>query len=401
MNSAAATRPTILLVDDDDIVTSAIGNLLDLETDYRTLSYQNPVEALDAARREPVDCVISDFLMPQMDGLQFLREFSLVAPEVPRILLTGYADKESAIAAINEVNLYQYLEKPWDNDHLKIVIRNAITHRSMQQQLTERVRELDLALRDRDVLKSSAEELAQELNLAKEVQQSILPRDLTRHGDFRFHHRYYPTGLLGGDYYDVAFTGPNQFNAIVADVAGHGVPASLGTMLVKVMFRESSERGQCCDGMLSAMNSRLLSFMARHQYVTAFVLNVDGTSGSITGASAGGPHPIVFSRDRSRRAREWTLNGLPLGALAESLYRSSERQTVSLAPGDRILLYTDGLLDTHIDEGVSIDPKEILALVDQHADLDGESLLDAIAEARSIGHKLLPDDVNLLLIDYK
>jgi DNA-binding NtrC family response regulator len=191
MNTTNTKRPTILLVDDDEIVTSAIGNLLELETDYRTLSFQDPYEALEAARREPIDCVISDFLMPQMDGLQFLREFSLVSPEVPRILLTGYADKESAITAINEVNLYQYLEKPWDNDHLKIVIRNAITHRSMQQELLERVRELDLALRDRDVLKSTAAEMEQELALAKEVQQSILPRELSQHGDFRFHHRYY------------------------------------------------------------------------------------------------------------------------------------------------------------------------------------------------------------------
>jgi sigma-B regulation protein RsbU (phosphoserine phosphatase) len=172
-------------------------------------------------------------------------------------------------------------------------------------------------------------------------------------------------------------------------------------MLVKVIFRESSERGQCCDGMLSEMNRRLLSFMARHQYVTAFVLNVDGSEGSITGASAGGPHPIIFSRDASRPPREWTLNGLPLGALSESLYRSSERRTITLSPGDRILLYTDGLLDTRVDEGVSLDPKELLSLVSQRASLDGEALLDSLADAQGIGHKLLPDDVNLLLIDYR
>lgn len=401
MSSVTARRPTVLLVDDDNIVTSAIGHLLDLETDYRTLSYQDPLEALSAARRETVDCVISDFLMPRMDGLQFLREFSRHAPEVPRILLTGYADKESAIAAINEVNLYHYLEKPWDNDQLKIVIRNAILHRSIQQQLAERVRELDLALRDRDVLRTSAAEIAEELALAKEVQQSILPHELTGHGDFRFHHRYYPTGLLGGDYYDVAFTGPNQFNAIVADVAGHGVPASLGTMLVKVMFRESSERGQCCDGMLTEMNRRLLNFMARHQYVTAFVLNVDGESGSVTGASAGGPRPIIFSRDSRHRPKEWTLSGFPLGALSESLYRASERETLSLTSGDRILLYTDGLLDTCIDEGESADSKEILTLIERYASLDGEEFLDALARERGIGNRLLPDDVNLLLIDYR
>lgn len=400
MNTNSHRPPTILLVDDDAIVTSAIVHLLELETDYRTLAFQDPLVALEAARREPIDCVVSDFLMPGMDGLQFLREIASFAPDVPRILLTGYADKESAIAAINEVNLYQYLEKPWENETLKIVLRNAVGQRSLQRQLAERLRELDLVLRDRDNLQISAEELARELELAQQVQQSILPSQLADHGDFRFFHRYFPTGLLGGDYYDVAITGPNDFNAIVADVAGHGVPASLGTMLVKVMFWEASERGQCCDAMLKEMNRRLLHFMTQHQYVTAFVLNADGGNGRITGASAGGPHPIIVSRRGNKPAREWTLNGLPLGALPENLYTPADRQTLQLEPGDRILLYTDGLLDTHIDTDEHLDPKELLPIVDALHYLDGDEFLDRLAESRGIGQKPLPDDVNLMLIDY-
>lgn len=401
MNQPGKRRPTILLVDDDEIVTKAIVNLLELETDYRTLAFQDPRTALEAARREPIDCVISDFLMPEMDGLQFLRELATFAPDVPRILLTGYADKENAIAAINEVNLYQYLEKPWDNENLKIVLRNAVGQRTLEQQLTERLRELDMALTARDTLQSSAVAMEQELALAQEVQQSILPRGLADYGRFRFYHRYYPTGLLGGDYYDIAITGPNSFNAIVADVAGHGVPASLGTMLVKVMFWESSQRGQCCDGMLREMNRRLLHFMAQHQYVTAFVLNVDGDGSQVTGASAGGPHPIVMSRAKLRPAREWHLNGLPLGALSDQLYSAPDRQTITLEPGDRILMYTDGLLDTQINEGESLDPKELLPTLDQIAHLPGNQLLDRLAESRGINGRPLPDDVNLLLIDFE
>jgi sigma-B regulation protein RsbU (phosphoserine phosphatase) len=284
---------------------------------------------------------------------------------------------------------------------LKIVLRNAVGQRTLQQQLTERLRELDLALTARDKLQLSAAELERELALAQEVQQSILPRHLSDHGDFRFYHRYYPTGLLGGDYYDVAITGQNNFNAIVADVAGHGVPASLGTMLVKVMFWEASERGQCCDGMLKEMNHRLLHFMARHQYVTAFVLNVDGAGSRVTGASAGGPHPVILSRNGRKSAREWRLNGLPLGALPESLYTPPDSQTIALEPGDRLLLYTDGLLDSRIDEGEQLDSRELLPILDKLSHLDGNELLDRLALSRGIGSKALPDDVNLLLIDYR
>jgi DNA-binding NtrC family response regulator len=82
-----------------------------------------------------VDLVISDFLMPQMDGLRFLVEVKRQQPGVPRVLLTGYADKKNAISAINQVRLFQYIQKPWDNEHLKTVVTSALTHLAMVRKL--------------------------------------------------------------------------------------------------------------------------------------------------------------------------------------------------------------------------------------------------------------------------
>ena len=74
-------------------------------------------------KKRPVDMVISDFLMPDMNGLEFLSEVKNLCPDTVRILLTGYADRDNAIRAINEIGLFQYLEKPWDNDHLILIIK--------------------------------------------------------------------------------------------------------------------------------------------------------------------------------------------------------------------------------------------------------------------------------------
>ncbi len=391
---------TVMVVDDEAMVTRAIASLLELESEYRVVEFASPTRALEFARRDRVDCVVTDFLMPDMDGLTFLLALRGFAPDVPAILLTGYADKGSAIRAINEVDLYSYLEKPWDNDRLHLIIRKAIEHRSLQQAMAERVRELDLALRARDTLQRSAEELEAELVLAEEVQRSILPQGPLEDSRFKFSHRYYPTGRLGGDFFDVAITSPGYFNAIVADVSGHGVAAALGTMMVKVIFMESSRRKECCDGMLNDMNERLCLLLSRTQYVTAFALSINADEQEITAAPAGGPHPILFSRDPDRLVEEWVLNGLPLGAFDATIYRHPEIQTRRFAPGDRILLYTDGLLDTDVLEGESADSKEIVRLVEDMRDFDGEDLLDRIAEARGVGRGPLPDDVNLLLIDF-
>jgi serine phosphatase RsbU (regulator of sigma subunit) len=88
-----------------------------------------------------------------------------------------------------------------------------------------------------------------------------------------------------------------------------------------------------------------------------------------------------------------------LGAFRPEIFGRPEVQQRAIAPGDRILLYTDGLLDTEIDVGDSIDPREIVRFIETIRRLDGDSLLERIAEFRGVGRKPLPDDVNLLLIE--
>ena len=83
--------------------------------------------------------------MPEMDGIQFLDEVKRVQPQAPRIPLTGYADKESAIKAINDVGLYQYIEKPWDNEDLRLIITNGLEKRQLLGRLQEKIAEVECA----------------------------------------------------------------------------------------------------------------------------------------------------------------------------------------------------------------------------------------------------------------
>jgi len=391
---------TILIVDDEEMVTRSIARLLEMETDYRPLTFQSPQKALRAMRTEPIDCVVSDFLMPDMDGIALLKQVKQIAPEVPGIILTGYADKESAIKAINDVNLFQYLEKPWDNDNLKLVIRNAVNQRSTRQILLQRLHELDRATTDRDNFRHTAESFQAELKLAEEVQQSILPRGPLLDEFFKFFYRYFPTGRLGGDFFDIAFTGPGRFNAIVADVAGHGVAAALGTMLVKVVFRDASARGVCCDQMLMDMNIRLGEYLSSRQFVTAFIMTFDGPNNQVTAASAGGPPPIIFGREGDHPAEQWVLTGFPLGIFDAQTFQKPDCQTRRFGPGERILLYTDGLLDIDIEHSEPTPPEEFVKEIEDMRHFGGDDLLDRVAVSRDMGKKPLPDDINLLLIEY-
>jgi len=136
---------TILLVDDEEMVLTSIRSFLAIETDYKVLTYTSPVKALQEIDHRGIDLVISDYLMPEMDGISFLAKVKEKVPQVPRILLTGYADKENAIKAINDVGLYQYIEKPWNNDDLKLIIRNGLEKTILLKRLEEKIREVERA----------------------------------------------------------------------------------------------------------------------------------------------------------------------------------------------------------------------------------------------------------------
>jgi DNA-binding NtrC family response regulator len=127
------------------MVITSIRAFLQLETEYEIHGYTNPQEAMRHLEMSPVDVVVSDYLMPKMNGIQLLAKAKEYQPEAARVLLTGHADKQSAIQAINKVGLYQYLEKPWDNSQLLLVINSAIERTQLLRNLREKVGELDEA----------------------------------------------------------------------------------------------------------------------------------------------------------------------------------------------------------------------------------------------------------------
>ena len=143
-------RPTILLVDDEEMVLNSIKSFFAIEVDYNLLTYTSPAKALEdlEANHHQIDLVISDYLMPEMDGISFLAKVKEKVPLAPRILLTGYADKENAIKAINEIGLYQYVEKPWDNEELKLIVRNGLEKVTLLQELQRKIYEVERAHRE-------------------------------------------------------------------------------------------------------------------------------------------------------------------------------------------------------------------------------------------------------------
>ncbi|MCP4566271.1 MAG: response regulator [FCB group bacterium] len=141
-------KQTIIIVDDEEMILTSLSSFLNLETRYNVVTFTSAAKALEYIENNDIDLVISDYLMPELDGISFLGKVRDLKPAVPRIILTGYADKENAIKAINDVGLFQYIEKPWDNDDLLIVLRNGLEKQMLMKKLEEKITEINKAYGD-------------------------------------------------------------------------------------------------------------------------------------------------------------------------------------------------------------------------------------------------------------
>ena len=166
-----ATTPHILCVDDEANILSALRRLLRPEG-YRVSLAQSGAEGLALLERDPADVVVSDMRMPGMDGARFLAEVARRWPRTVRILLTGYADLESTVTAINEGGIWRYIGKPWEENDLKLAVRRALEQRALE---AERDRLLELTRRQNEELRALNANLEREVEArTEEIRQTAM-----------------------------------------------------------------------------------------------------------------------------------------------------------------------------------------------------------------------------------
>lgn len=143
LESTAAPRAKIMLVDDERDILSALNRLL--KRQYEVVTFEEASEALEYLKGEDhhVNLIISDMRMPNMDGAEFLSQAKKIEPLAVRMLLTGYADMESTIRAINDGEIYAYLSKPWNNEDLKLAIKRALEFKTVSLERDSLVKTLE------------------------------------------------------------------------------------------------------------------------------------------------------------------------------------------------------------------------------------------------------------------
>ena len=395
MTGIHGRRPVVLLVDDEPMVTQALALFLELESEYEVVACGSGTEALDRLSDRPVDVVVSDFLMPGMNGLELLAEVARRNPEIPRLMLTGYADKENAIKAINEVGLFQYLEKPLENEAFLLALKNALAHKGVRAALHEKIQELDRTLSQRDELSAREEEMRREMEWAATVQARFLPREVPTAAPFSLAVVYRPAMAVGGDFYEFVPLAGGHLGVIVADSAGHGVQAALGTALLKFATSGLAGLDLGPGEILARMNEVLFQGLPREIPVAAAVAVIEPESARIRLAGAGLPHPGLVTGEG-----EWHFQssaGLLLGLVDGPMYTPGKETVLTVTEGSSLLLFSDGLTESQNAAEELYGEGRLREDVTALTGTSGQELLDELTErALAFGLPEYRDDLTVV-----
>jgi serine phosphatase RsbU (regulator of sigma subunit) len=269
----------------------------------------------------------------------------------------------------------------------------AIQRAGLVDELRDRIAQLEAA----QVELAKKERMEREMELAHEVQQSVLPHTFPQIAGYQFAAQNIPARHVGGDFYDVIPLDEKQFGIAIADVSDKGMPAALYMALTRSLLLAEARRARSPQAVLTSVNQLLLEIGQQNMFVTAFYGVVDKDARSLIYARAGHDHPFLV---RAGKVHQLGGQGTLLGILDQNEFQLSEEQ-VQLSPGDRLILYSDGLTDIMDSNQDRFNRERFLTLVHSYANQAPDQMCAKIfADLMSYrGNAEQYDDMTLLVMD--
>ncbi len=352
----ASSHPRVLVADDQQDVVAALRMLLrgaGLEVDPAT-SVQEVRHRLDS---QTYDLVLMDLNYARdttsgREGLDLLTEIRERDRLLPVIVMTGWGSIDTAVEAMRR-GARTFVHKPWDNHTLTETVCREI--------------EEGHALRQSDKL--AANEQAD----AQAIQRALLPTALPSMSGVGLAARWEPALAFGGDCYDALRLTETHLAISIADVCGKGLPAALlmSNLLASLRAFAASERSP--RDVVTSVNRALCRQKDLRRFVTLFYALYDSTTRVLTYTNAGHNPTLVLRRDG---AREWlAMGGTVTGIFDEGKF---EEGRVTLAPGDRLVLYTDGITEARSSSGDEFEDTGLLRTLERCRHLGAQSMVDAL-----------------------
>ncbi len=380
----------LLLVEDSPTMRRMISSMLQ-DQGYVVEVAKDGVEGLEKARILPrVDLILTDFEMPEMDGAQLCRELKADADlrSTPVLLLTTLGETHNKITGLDS-GADDYIQKPKNPEEIQELFARIRAHLRIADLRSE------LAERNR-LLEAAHKKLSFELDLARKVQFALMPRPPKPRGVLRTAVRYTPANQLGGDVYDFYRLDNGRLGILVADVSGHGVNSAMLSGMVKALAAPLAAAVLEPGELLAGLDVAGEQFFPEGYFCTGFYLIADEETGLVRYAGVGHPPAIIVGPNGPR-----TLPSNP-GMLGIGMVDGTAGNSDRLAPGESLIMYTDGLTDAMDPSDVLFGEERLMTLLQTHHGADATDILNQVDHAL-IAHTSpgrASDDINIIVLQY-
>jgi sigma-B regulation protein RsbU (phosphoserine phosphatase) len=292
-------------------------------------------------------------------------------------MLTADTDLMNKVAGL-EYGADDYLHKPFNSIELMTRISSLLKNYEYQQIISRR-----------------NEEIERELEVARLLQQKLLPSSMPEVPGYYAHAIYIPMDKIGGDFYSIE-SRDGFLDIFIADVAGHGLPGAFLATITKIALENITNRAEA-NNILCDLNNVILHHTVQSNFVSAFFSIIDIKTKVMRYSSAGHNPPILYRR-KNNEFIELTAKGRLLGLFSEI---TLEEKTIQLEPGDRIVFYTDGITECNNSSTGMYEEKRFMELIQKHSADSPENFSQALIKDLEIYNngKCFEDDITMVVLD--
>jgi len=368
----------LLLVDDNPTNLQVLYQTLET-TGCKLLVAKNGESALSIAQKASPDLILLDIMMPGIDGFEVCRRLKNdpATANIPVIFLSALTDTKDKVQGL-QLGAVDYVSKPFQPDE---VIARVNTHLTIHRLKRE--------------VEKKKDALENELKVVSDVQRRLLPKSLPEIAGLKLAVHYETSLYAGGDYYDIVKLANNQWGFLVADAEGHSAPAAVMMAMTCALFRSFPAPPEEPGELLFFLNQHLCK-VADPSFVTALYVVYDASHHTLKIARAGHPPPMIY-RSAEKKAFEAKCSGVfPMGV---DPYEQVPVTETEVHPGDRILMYTDGITERFNSEGNTYGEERLLRQLAGDGNPQPGELLAAIMKDVDdfAGERPADDDQALLL----
>lgn len=404
-----ATPKRVLVVDDSRAQRKILSSSLK-RWGYEVLEADSGIAALEICKRETLDLILSDWMMPGMNGLEFCIAFRELEQDnyCYFILLTSKTEKDEVAHGL-DVGADDFLSKPVNASELLARIRAGGRLQTMQRELREKNQIVSNALAEIQCLYDTID---RDLIEAKKLQQSLVKECYKDLGKAEISLLLRPSGHVGGDLVGFFQINSNHIGLFAIDVSGHGITSALMTARLagyfsgatpdqNIALTHSKTGGYTARSpaeVTEHMNRLVLEEMDTEHYFTMLLAHIDLNSGDIVAAQSGHPHPAI--QRKNGKIEFCGVGGLPVGLLPGAEY---EDFNFTLSAGDRLLLMSDGITECPGDDDEMLEEEGVIDLLNRNAEIKGPQFFEALMWDLDNynNHREFPDDISGVLLEYK